>query len=219
MGVLSKTDFLKTVQRRLILVDHNELSQAVLGADQVEIIEIIDHHRIGTLTTHQPILFRNEPVGSTSTIVADCFFRQASKCRRQIAGLLLAGLVADTLNLTSPTTTVRDAEVLAKLEKIAEVNAREFTEKLFASGSLLTLKPAPQAVTTDCKEYHEGAATFSVAQIEEIGFDQFAKRKDELLAALTEYQRASRLPVLSADGHGRDAAMLDAAGGRHEEVS
>ena len=189
VGVMSKTDFLKTVQCRLILVDHNELSQAVLGADQVEIIEIIDHHRIGTLTTHQPILFRNEPVGSTSTIVADCFFRQAIEMPRNIAGLLLAGLVADTLNLTSPTSTARDAEVLAKLEKIAEVNARAFTEKLFASGSLLTLKPAPQAVTTDCKEYHEGAATFSVAQIEEIGFDQFAKRKDELLAALTEYQR------------------------------
>jgi manganese-dependent inorganic pyrophosphatase len=161
----------------------------VLGADQVEILEIIDHHRIGALTTHQPILFRNEPVGSTSTIVADCFFREAVKMPKEIAGLLLAGLVSDTLNLTSPTTTVRDAEVLAKLEKIAEVNAREFTERLFASGSLLTLKPAPQAITTDCKEYREGGATFSVAQIEEIGFDQFARRKDELLAALAEYQK------------------------------
>jgi manganese-dependent inorganic pyrophosphatase len=189
VGVMSKTNFLKTVQCRLILVDHNELSQAVLGADQVEIIEIIDHHRIGALTTHQPILFRNEPVGSTSTIVADCFFRQAVEMPKEIAGLLLAGVVADTLNLTSPTTTSRDSEVLTKLEKIAEVNAREFTDRLFASGSLLTLKPAPQAITTDCKEYREAGATFSVAQIEEIGFDQFAKRKDELLAALTEYQR------------------------------
>ena len=189
VGIMSKTDFLKTVQRRLILVDHNELSQAVLGADQVEIVEIIDHHRIGTLTTHQPILFRNEPVGSTSTIVADCFFREAVELPKAIAGLLLAGLVADTLNLTSPTTTGRDAQVLAKLEALAGVNAREFTERLFASGSLLTLKPAPQAVTTDCKEYREGDATFSVAQIEEIGFDQFAMRKDELLVALTEYQR------------------------------
>lgn len=189
VGVLSKTDFLKNVQRRLILVDHNELSQAVQGADQVEIIEIIDHHRIGTLTTHQPILFRNEPVGSTSTIVADCFFRHAVEMPPAIAGLLLAGLVSDTLNLTSPTTTARDAEVLARLEKTAEVNAREFTEKLFASGSLLTLKPAPQAVTTDCKEYRENGATFSVAQIEEIGFDQFRQRKVELFNALSEYQR------------------------------
>ena len=189
VGVLSKSDFLKPVQRQLILVDHNELSQAVQGADQVEILEIIDHHRIGSLTTQQPILFRNEPVGSTSTIVADCFFRHGVELPKSIAGLLLAGLVSDTLNLTSPTTTPRDVDILAKLEKTAGVNAREFTEKLFASGSLLTLKSAPQAITTDCKEYQERGLTFSVAQIEEIGFDQFDKRRDELLAALGDYQR------------------------------
>jgi manganese-dependent inorganic pyrophosphatase len=188
-GILSKTDFLKTVSRKLILVDHNELSQAVQGADEVEIIEIIDHHRIGALTTQQPILFRNEPVGSTSTIVADCFFRFGVEMPSQIAGLLLAGVVSDTLNLTSPTTTPRDVEVLKKLEELARVNAREFTEKLFASGSLLTLKSAPQAITTDCKEYRENGVTFSVAQIEEIGFDQFWKRKDELLAALENFRQ------------------------------
>jgi manganese-dependent inorganic pyrophosphatase len=108
---------------------------------------------------------------------------------KSIAGLLLAGLVSDTLNLTSPTTTARDAEILGKLEKIAGVNAREFTDKLFASGSLLTLKPAPQAVTTDCKEYRENGVAFSVAQIEEVGFHQFWKRKDELLAALEDFRR------------------------------
>jgi manganese-dependent inorganic pyrophosphatase len=189
VGVLSKADFLKPVERKLILVDHNELSQAVAGADEVEILEIIDHHRLGALTTQQPILFRNEPVGSTSTIVADCFFRENVELPKPIAGLLLAGLVSDTLNLTSPTTTARDKEVLCKLEKIAGVNAREFTEKLFASGSLLTLKPAPQAITTDAKEYLENGATFSVAQIEEVGFDQFWKRKDELLVALEDYRR------------------------------
>ena len=196
VGILSKTDFLKTVSRKLILVDHNELSQAVQGADEVEIIEIIDHHRLGSMATQQPILFRNEPVGSTSTIVADCFFRHDVELPRAIAGLLLAGVVSDTLNLTSPTTTTRDAEILKKLEVIAQVNAREFTEKLFASGSLLTLKPAPQAVATDCKEYAELGVKFSVAQIEEIGFEQFWKRKDELLAALEDY-RAKRAYLFS----------------------
>ena len=189
VGILSKTDLLKTVDRRLILVDHNELSQAVQGADQVEILEIIDHHRIGALTTRQPILFRNEPVGSTSTIVADCFFRYGVELPPAIAGLLLAGLVTDTLNLTSPTATPHDAEVLRQLQEISGVTAREFIDKLFASGSLLTLKPAPQAVTTDCKEYQEGAVRFSVAQIEEIGFDQFWKRKAELLDALEHYRQ------------------------------
>ena len=189
VGILSKTDFLKTVTRKLILVDHNELSQAVQGAGEVEIIEIIDHHRIGSLATQQPILFRNEPVGSTCTIVADSFFRHGVEMPREIAGLMLAGLVSDTLNLTSPTTTPRDAEILKKLEQLSQINAREFTEKLFASGSLLTLKPAPQAVATDCKEYAEHGAKFSVAQIEEIGFEQFWKRKDELLTALEDYRK------------------------------
>ncbi|HEX4349167.1 MAG TPA: putative manganese-dependent inorganic diphosphatase [Verrucomicrobiae bacterium] len=188
VGILSKTDFLKPVTRKLILVDHNELSQAVQGADEVEIIEIIDHHRIGSLATQQPILFRNEPVGSSCTIVADCFFRNGVDLPRDIAGLLLAGLVSDTLNLTSPTTTQRDVEILKQLEELSGINAREFTEKLFASGSLLTLKSAPQAIATDCKEYAELGAKFSVAQIEEIGFVQFWKRKDELLAALETFR-------------------------------
>jgi manganese-dependent inorganic pyrophosphatase len=196
VGILSKTDFLKTVSRKLILVDHNELSQAVQGADEVEIIEIIDHHRLGSMATQQPILFRNEPVGSTCTIVADCFFRNGVELPRPIAGLLLAGVVTDTLNLTSPTTTARDMEILKQLEAIAQVNARAFTEKLFASGSLLTLKPAPQAITTDCKEYAEAGVKFSVAQIEEVGFEQFWKRKEEILGALENY-RASRAYLFS----------------------
>jgi manganese-dependent inorganic pyrophosphatase len=211
VGVLSKTDFLKSVDRKLILVDHNELSQAVAGADEVEIIEIIDHHRLGALTTQQPILFRNEPVGSTSTIVADCFFRENIELPQPIAGLLLAGLVSDTLNLTSPTTTARDREILQRLEKIAGVNAREFTDKLFASGSLLTLKPAPQAIKTDAKEYREDGATFSVAQIEEIGFNQFWKRKDELLGALEDYRRRKNYlfsALMVTDVVGQESLML-----------
>jgi manganese-dependent inorganic pyrophosphatase len=187
-GIFSKADFLKTVTRKLILVDHNELSQAVQGAEEAEIIEIIDHHRIGALSTQQPILFRNEPVGSTSTIVADCFFRFGVELPKPIAGLLLAGVVSDTLNLTSPTSTPRDAEILKKLEELSSTNAREFTEKLFASGSLLTLKTAPQAITTDCKEYVQDGVKFTIAQIEEIGFDQFWKRKTELLDALEVYR-------------------------------
>ncbi len=188
VGIITKTDFLRKINRQLILVDHNELSQAVQGADQVEIIEIIDHHRLGPLTTSHPILFRNEPVGSTSTIVADLFFRHAIDLPVSIAGCLLAGLVSDTLNLTSPTTTKRDAEVLAQLEKITGVHAGDFTEKLFQSGSVLTTLPADQAVQADCKEYVEGKFTFSVAQIEELGFSQFWRRKTEVQQALETHR-------------------------------
>ena len=190
-GILSKTDFLKSISRKLILVDHNEMSQAVMGADEVEIIEIIDHHRIGALTTAQPILFRNEPVGSTSTIVAGCFLQSGIELPAPVAGLLLAGVISDTLNLTSPTTTPRDAEILKKLEDISGANAKAFAEKFFASDSLLSMKPAVQVITTDCKEYLEGNTKFSIAQIEEIGFQQFWKRKDELIEALEAYRRRS----------------------------
>ncbi len=172
-------------------MDHNELSQAVEGADQIEIVEIIDHHRLGALTTSQPILFRNEPVGSTSTIVAECFLRNHVELPVPIAGLLLAGMVSDTLNLTSPTTTERDVQMLKTLEQITGVSAAEFTEKLFASGSVLTSVPPEQAIKIDCKEFEESGRKFSVAQIEELGFDQFWKRKADLLKALESHRRAS----------------------------
>ncbi len=191
VGILSKSDFLKKAGRQLILVDHNELTQAVQGADQVEIIEVIDHHRLGAFTTAQPILFRNEPVGSTCTIVADCFFRHGVELPPSIAGLLLAGLVSDTLNLTSPTTTERDAAILLELEKRAGVNAAEFTEKLFQSGSVLVSKSAAQAITTDCKEYVEAGHKFSVAQIEELGFGNFHQRQAEVQEALEAYRKSN----------------------------
>lgn len=189
VGILSKSDFLKKVKRQLILVDHNELSQAVQGADQVEILEIIDHHRLGAFTTRHPILFRNEPVGSTSTIVADCFFRSQVELPPPIAGLLLAGLVSDTLNLTSPTATDRDAQVLKKLERISGVNAARFTQSLFASGSVLGSRPPAEAILADCKEFQERGKIFSAAQIEELSFDQFWKRETEVREALEQHRR------------------------------
>src|SRR4026207_1761478 len=136
---------------------------------------IIGSARCPPHTPPPPRLSRSERVGSTSTIVADCFLRHQVEMPRPIAGLLLAGLVRDTLNLPSPTTTERDAQVLKKLEAISGVDAGQFTEKLFASGSVLTSLPAAQAVVADCKEFKEQSRLFSVAQIEELGFDQFHK--------------------------------------------
>lgn len=188
VGVLSKTDLLKRVDRKLILVDHNELSQAVKGADQVEIIEIIDHHRIGAFTSNQPMLFVNRPVGSTSTIIADLFETHKVPLSKPVAGLLMAGLVSDTLNLTSPTTTETDAVVLSRLAAITGIDPTTFTEQLFSSGSVLTGRPAQEAITADCKEYAEIGKKFSVAQIEELGFKHFWERKDAVMEALELYR-------------------------------
>lgn len=188
VGMLSKSDFIKKVKRRLILVDHNEASQAVLGTEEADVIEIIDHHRIGTLSTARPIYFLNDPVGSTSTIVADCFLQRKLEIPGEIAGLLLAGVIADTLNLNSPTTTERDSAVLKQLEKIAGVDATRFAEDMFRSGSILVSRPAAQAITSDCKDYTDQDQKFSVAQIEEIGFTQFWHSKAEVMQALQDFR-------------------------------
>ena len=122
-GILTKTDILKPVKTRLVLVDHNEMTQAVPGAGEVVITEVIDHHRLGVLNTAQPILFINEPVGSTCTIVADLFRRENLAPSADLAGLMMAGIISDTLNLNSPTSTEKDGALLRWLSAIAGVDA------------------------------------------------------------------------------------------------
>ncbi len=189
-GILSKSDFIKNIPRQLILVDHNELDQAVRGADHVPVIEILDHHRLGGFTTSTPVLFWNNPVGSTSTIVALCFRQLGIPIPSDIAGILMAGLISDTLNLNSPTTTPTDASILDQLGKLANVDPDTFAKDLFSVGSpLLTLTPE-QAVSADSKPYTEHGKRFIVAQIEELTFTHFAEKMDDLLIALEE-RRAS----------------------------
>ena len=191
VGILSKSDFIKTAARQLILVDHNELSQAVAGAGEVTIVEILDHHRLGGYASDTPILFWNNPVGSTSTIVAMCYRQRGIEIPKAIAGLLMAGLISDTLNLTSPTATPEDAEILRHLSAIASVDPATLATEIFSVGSpLLTMSPE-QAVTADCKEFTEEGVRFSVAQIEELSFSHFRKKEKELSDALDRHCRAN----------------------------
>lgn len=211
VGVFSKSDFLKPVRRQLILVDHNEMSQAVKGADEVPIVEILDHHRIGSISTDAPIFFINQPVGSTSTIVANCYRQAGITIPKSIAGILMAGLISDTLNLTSPTATAVDAEVMNYLSRRAGWKPARLAEKIFSVGSpLLTMKPE-QAVTADCKEYEAHGRRFSLAQIEELSFVHFAEKRETLLEALEKYRVASGLSfsaLLVTDVISRDSIFL-----------
>lgn len=197
-GILSKSDFFKPVPRQLILVDHNEFSQAVKGAEAIPIVEILDHHRLGsTIMTESPILFLNRPVGSTSTIVATCYEQAGVPVPPPIAGILMAGLISDTLNLTSPTTTDADRRVMAQLAAIAGVDPAGLAEEIFSVGSpLLTMTPE-QAIGADCKEFEESGVRFSASQIEELSFTHFPEKKDALGEALEKY-RASRDLLFSA---------------------
>ncbi len=193
VGILAKSNLLKRAERQLILVDHNELSQAVKGADKVRIVEILDHHRIGGFATDAPILFWNNPVGSTSTIIALCYRQAGVPVPRAMAGLLMAGLLSDTLNLNSPTATETDRLVLEELSKIAGVDPAKFAEEIFSVGSpLLTLTPE-QVITADCKEYEEDGVRFTVSQIEELSFSHFPEKQEALLAALEAHTRKAQL--------------------------
>jgi manganese-dependent inorganic pyrophosphatase len=185
-GILSKSDFLKGPARQLILVDHNELSQAVPGAEDLPVVEIIDHHRLGNRPTETPILFLNQPVGSTCTIVADLYQRQAIAPARPVAGLLLAGIIADTLNGTSPTATETDRRFLAELGEIAGIKAGDLAAEIFAVGSPLQTMSPDKVVEADAKHYEEKGLRFSVAQIEEVTFANFDAQREHLLAALRE---------------------------------
>jgi manganese-dependent inorganic pyrophosphatase len=192
-GILTKTDILKPVKTRLVLVDHNEMTQAVTGAAEVTITEVIDHHRLGTLNTAQPILFINEPVGSTCTIVADLHRREGLVPSPDLAGIMMAGIISDTLNLNSPTSTEKDAGVLRWLSPIAGVDCRDLADTIFSSGSVILASPPEKVVRSDVKIYDEDGVRFAVAQVEELGFGNFWGQARALSSALDGLCAGERL--------------------------
>lgn len=173
-GVLAKSDLVEFPRQRLVLVDHNEFSQAVAGAEDAEILEVIDHHRLsGNLVSKEPIRFINEPVGSTSTMVASSFRDRRLEPSRAVALCLASGIISDTLNLSSPTTTEIDRDILSWLGNLADVDTNEFATRFFAEGSALREMSPAEAIAMDRKEYLEGPWKISISQIEEIGLDRF----------------------------------------------
>jgi manganese-dependent inorganic pyrophosphatase len=211
IGLLSKTDMLKPVKTRLVLVDHNEMTQAVSGANEVTITEIIDHHRLGALNTQQPILFINEPVGSTCTIVADLFRRDGLTPSAEIAGVMMGGIISDTLNLNSPTSTEKDSTVLAWLSRIAGVNTRELADAIFSSGSVILANPPDKVIRSDFKVYEEDRVRFAVSQVEELGFGNFWQHSKPLCGALDRMRISENLAfacLLVTDINSQNSLLL-----------
>lgn len=193
LGVFSKSDILRPSRTRIALVDHNELGQAVNGAEQVQITEILDHHRLGNMPTDQPILFINRPVGSTCSIIADLFRTQSLTPKPAIAGMMMSGIISDTLFLNSPTTTELEPKLLDWLSPIAGICAAELANLIFSSGSVIIHHNPEEVVRSDCKHYAAGNIAYSVSQIEELGFDNFWKHEDALDAALEAYRAKEAL--------------------------
>lgn len=194
-GVITHTDLLKPAGIRLILVDHNELSQAVDGAEEVEIVEVIDHHRLGNFHTSTPIRFINEPVGSTSTLVAERFFKNGIELEAGIAGLLLSGVISDTLMLKSPTATERDRVMIDWLSGKAGIEPSKFADELFKAGSGLSGRAPGDIIGTDFKTYDVKGKAFGIGQVEVVGFSEFYDGRESLERELTKIKESEALSL------------------------
>lgn len=183
-GILSEIDLHNEPDLALALVDHNEISQSVDGIENYTVTEIIDHHRLGPAPTKIPITFINMPLGSTSTIITKLFMENKIEIPKEIAGLLLGGILSDTLILKSATTTKTDMELAEFLSSLAGVEIQAFGEEIIKAGSRIGDRTAQQIIKQDLKEYNEEKTVFTVSQIEVDGTGELLKRKEEFIAEL-----------------------------------
>lgn len=195
-GVATKSSLLTPLPYALILVDHNELAQAVPGAEAVEILEVIDHHKLGNPPTNQPITFMAAPVGSTCTVVATLYRERGLEPEKKIAALLLAGILSDTVILKSPTTTSRDREAVVWLEACSGLDHSAFGRDIFMSCSGFSAHgSAEKAIRSDFKHFTAADVGFGVGQVEVVGFDEFFEYKDELRVALKQIKEKDGLAL------------------------
>ena len=187
VGYLSRTDLIKAQPKRVILVDHNEQSQAVDGIDEADLLGIIDHHRIADVRTNRPIMFRADPVGCTGTIIVGLYHEAGIPIPREAAGLLLAGLLYDTLILRSPTSTPRDEQVATELAEITGEQIEQYGQEIFAAAAAdLNERSAKELLTADFKEFMVGDSKFAIGTVETASPSTIEKRSQELLQTMNQ---------------------------------
>ncbi len=191
IGFITRTDLLDPVRKRAILVDHNEISQAIDGIEDAEILEIIDHHRVGDISTVAPIFVYNDPVGSTCTVVAATMFLHQVRIPAEIAGLLLSGILSDTLILTLSTTTDRDHMMAERLAELAGVSINSYGKELLHASINIEGKSSAELIEADFKEFLIGGKKLGVSQMMVLDCEQIDLREAELLDELERIRVAS----------------------------
>ena len=196
VGFISRRRILEFNKKQVILVDHNEVSQAVEGLEECEIMEIIDHHRLADIQTGAPIYFRNEPVGSTATIIASMYQERGLLPSDRLAGLMAAAIVADTVMFKSPTATQRDHRMAERMARIANISLDELGQAIFSAS--MDNKPTESLLFGDFKDFHIADHDFGVSQITCIDSKRMMERKDEFLAIMkkTMEERGYTLMIL-----------------------
>lgn len=188
-GTLSRYHLISSQKKKLILVDHNERSQSIDGLENAEILEIIDHHRVADVATGSPIYFRNEPVGSTSTIIANIFFENGIRPSRKIAGLLCAAIISDTLYFKSPTSTQIDRMTLDRLAKIADMDPEPFAMEMFRAGTSLEGRTPRDLLAQDFKTFTVDEQKIGISQVYSLDSSALSGMKDELLELMDHRAR------------------------------
>jgi len=200
LGLVTRSALVNPQPRQVLLVDHAERAQSVLGVEHAEIVEILDHHHVGSIETRVPVRATFDPVGSTATLVIERFRQAGMEPSRPAATMLLGAILSDTVILNSPTTTERDRAVIAYLEQVLASDAMQFGREMFEQTTDLTRVPAPEIVTRDVKDYDAGAGQrLRIAQVETVG-QTLEERRDELLQALDA--------VREREGHAIVALMV-----------
>lgn len=196
VGLVSRRRLLEIDKKRLILVDHNEVSQAVEGLEECEIQEIIDHHRIGSLETMSPVYFRNQPVGCTATIVTQMYREQGVEITKPIAGLLCSAILSDTLMFRSPTCTPVDEQIARELAQIAEIDVEDYAKQMFRAGSDLKGKAADEIFYQDYKKFTANDVTFGVGQITSLDQSELDEIKEKILPYMESVRKEQGLNMV-----------------------
>ena len=183
-------------KKRLILVDHNEKSQAVNGMEEAEILEIIDHHRLGTVSTNKPVYFRNQPLGSTCTIIYLMYQELGIEIKPDIAGLMLSAIISDTLLYRSPTCTEMDKTAGSVLAKIAGVNEEELAKSMFTAGSNLGDKTPDEIIHQDFKKFAVGKTNVGIGQISSMDSNELSHIRETILPELEAAAKKDGLDLI-----------------------
>lgn len=191
IGNISRYHLISNLKKKIILVDHNERNQSIDDIDSAEIIQIVDHHRVANVSTSSPIYFRNEPVGSTATIVSKMFFENGIKPSREVAGLLCAAIISDTLLFRSPTSTETDEYVLNKMKKIAAIDVDDFAMKMFRAGTSLEGRKPDELLKSDVKNFSIEGVNVRVCQIFTMDLDSTTSVEKDLKEAMENFVASS----------------------------
>ena len=196
LGTVSRYHLISNHKKKVIQVDHNERGQSVDGLEDAEVIEIIDHHRVADIQTSNPIYFRNEPVGSTSSIVAKCFFENGIRPSKKAAGLLCGAIISDTLLFRSPTCTPSDEYICRKLADIAGINVEEFAKEMFKAGTSLKGKTVEQIFNQDYKPFTIENTRVGIAQVNTMDIEGFMPLKEEMLKYMETKAKEANLDMV-----------------------